>query len=113
MAQQKQEHKSDAIEVQLEIPTVFKDLNEKEGKDIGFKRTSIQVSRLKFKHLKKMQALTEDEQTMYALTMLTNLSESDLDELDAVDSANIMNVVYGFMENFFKLANKIAGSSSS
>lgn len=111
MADQKPQ--SNAIEVQLEIPTVFRDLNAKEGKNLDFERTSIQVSRLKFKHLKKMQSLTEDEQTMYALTMLTNLSESDLDELDAIDSATIMNVVYGFMENFFKLANKIAGSSAS
>lgn len=97
------------VVVELVVPTIFPELNAKEGKPSDYARTSINVSRLKFSHLRKMQSLSEDQQMLYALTNLTGLSESDLDELDAVDSASIMAVVYGFMENFFKLANKMGG----
>lgn len=97
--------------VELLIPTAFPDLNAKEGKEEGYARTTVQVARLKFSHLRKMQSMDEDGQMMFAMATLTGLSESDLDELDAVDSAKIMTIVYGFMESFFKLAHKITNTA--
>lgn len=99
--------KSEVV-IELTVPTVFPDLNQKEGKEADFARSNLNISRLKFSHLKKMQTMKEEDQMLFALTNLTGLSESDLDELDAADVAKVMSIVYGFMEDFFKLVNKLS-----
>ncbi len=98
--------------VKLSEPTVFSDLNQKEGKPTDFARDAIEVQRLKFKHFREMQGLKEEEQMQYALKTLTGLSTADLDELYAEDAAEITTVIYGFMSKYLTLAKKMMDDAS-
>ncbi|HEX2549547.1 MAG TPA: hypothetical protein VHM20_06950 [Gammaproteobacteria bacterium] len=93
--------------VNLSAPTIFPDLNQKEGKEEGYARDIVSVGRLKFKHFKQMQKLDENQQMQHAMSELTGLSENDIDELYAEDAAAITAVIYGFMGKYLELAKKM------
>lgn len=93
--------------ITLVEPTIFPDLNKSQEQPENFARSEIQVSRLKYKHLRHMQTLSEDKQMTYAISSLTGLSNDDMDELDAEDAAKITTVIYGFMEKFMQLAGSV------
>lgn len=93
--------------INLTVPTIFADLNKAESKDESHARDTLKVDRLKFKHFKKMQSMSEAEQMQYAICALTGLSETDLDELDAEDAAEITGVIYGYMQKYLDLAKKM------
>ena len=91
----------------LTIPTIFEDLNEKEGLDKNHKRSEIIIRRLKFKHFRKLSQLSEEKQMIYAISTLTDLSEDDIDELDAQDAGEVTRVIIGFMNSFMNLAQNM------
>lgn len=93
--------------INLVVPTVFVGLNQVEGKPQDAVRETLKVDRLKFKHFKKMQGMSEAEQMQYAICALTGLSEEDLDELDAEDAAQITAVIYGYMQKYLDLAKRM------
>ncbi len=93
--------------LELTVPTVFQNLNQAEGKEANFERTSLTIKRLKLKHILKMQTLPEDTQMFEAISLLTGLDSEDISELDAVDAAQLTSLVYESMTEFFKLADKI------
>lgn len=93
--------------IHLAFPTVFPDLNRAESKSEDYARDTLKVERLKFKHFKKMQSMSDAEQMQYAICALTGLSETDLDELDAEDAAEITGVIYGYMQKYLDLAKKM------
>jgi hypothetical protein len=99
--------KDDGIKITLSAPTVFPDLNRKEGKEEGASRNEIEIKRLKFKHFKKLNDINPEEQMVYAITELTGLSESDIDELYAEDAGAITKVIIGFMQSFMDIAKNV------
>jgi hypothetical protein len=88
-------------------PTIFIDLNKKNGLAADHHSTTITVNRLKHKHLRVMQKLAEVDQMNYILSELTGLSEVDLDELDAEDSAALTEVIFDFMKKYAEIARKM------
>src|SRR5579862_5262449 len=100
---------NDNVTVKLSAPTIFPDLNAAEGKEPDYARDSISVSRLKYKHFRKMQHLDDAQQMQFAISTLTGLSENDVDELYAEDAAEITSVIYSFMQKYLTLAKKMMG----
>lgn len=95
------------ITLKLSSPTVFPDLNEKEGKPADYAREELQVSRLKFKHFKEMNNKPQDKQMIYAISELTGLSENDIDELYAEDAGEMTKTIIGFMKSFVDVAKDV------
>ena len=95
--------------VVLEImPTVFPDLNKQLNQTDDHETVEIAVQRMKHKHIRVMQSMSEDKQMHYILSELTGLSSRDLDELDAEDSAALTEVILGYIKKFAKLAQKMS-----
>lgn len=95
------------IAVTLIVPTILKDFNAAHNLPEAHETTQIKVQRLKYKHFRGLQTVSEQDQMHYAIMKLTGLTEDDLDELDAEDVAEITSIVYSFMEKFMKLAGKM------
>jgi hypothetical protein len=95
------------IHITLTYPTVFLDLNKKENKEETFAREVIEIERMRFGHIKEMQAISPEKQTNWVIQKLTGLSENDMDQLFAQDAAEITKTVFGFMEPYFGLAKKM------
>lgn len=95
------------IVVTLSAPTVFHDLNLKEGKEPKHARTEIVLHRLKFKHFKEMNKIPQEEQMIYAISELTDLSSDDIDELYAEDAGEITKRIVGFMQTFVDVAKNV------
>ena len=98
---------SDTIIVKLSTPTIFPDLNTKEGKPADFARDELHVMRLKFKHFKALNQMDPTQQMISAISMLTGLSENDVDELYAEDAGAITKVIIGFMSSFMDVAKDV------
>lgn len=96
-----------AIIIKLSAPTVFPDLNIKEGLDSGHARTELSIDRLKFKHFKEMNQIKPEEQMIYAISQLSGLSENDIDELYAEDAGEITKTIIGFMKTFVDVAKEM------
>lgn len=101
----------DKVTVTLTAPTVFPVLNKTEGKDPEYARSTIAVSRLKYKHFKQMHHLEDAQQMQHAISALTGLTEEDIDELYAEDAAEITRVIYGFMQKYLALAKQMMGDT--
>ncbi len=97
-----------AITLKLSAPTIFPDLNESEGADAQFAREVLTIHRLKFKHMKTLQKIDDEQQMIQLISKLTGLSEGDIDELYAEDAAEITAVVFGFMKKYIELAQKMS-----
>ena len=98
-----------AITLELVVPTVFPDLNKKNGYPDDHETSSIEVQRMKHKHFRKMQSMQEQKQIHYVMSALTGLSDNDLDELDVEDSAKLSEVIFSFMQHHAELAKKMMG----
>ena len=91
----------------LEItPTAFPDLNKKLQQTPDHETTEIVVQRMKHKHIRLMQTMSEAEQIQYIMSQLTGLSDADLDELDAEDSAALSEIIFGYMKRYAQLAKE-------
>lgn len=95
------------ITIKLSAPTVFADLNAKEGKDPTYARQEISLQRLKFKHFKEMNKIPQERQMIYAIAALTGLSDDDIDELYAEDAGEITKQIVGFMQSFVDVAKNV------
>src|SRR5688572_4638861 len=93
------------------IPTIFPEYNAKNNFPPDHKSTKLSVKRLKHGHLREMQRLNQSEQIHYLMSELTGLSQADLDELDADDSAKLSQVIFGFMKRFAEMAKNMGGRS--
>lgn len=98
---------SDNVRINLSHPTVLPDLNKKENKDPQFARDFIEVERMRYGHIKEMQAVSPEQQTHWAIKRLTRLSDQDIDQLFAEDAAEVTKTIFGFIEKYFMLAKKI------
>lgn len=98
---------SDKVRVTLSNPTVFPDLNTKENLDENYSRDFIEIARMRYGHIKQMQSVAPEEQTQWAIKTLTGLSDRDIDQLYAEDAAEITKTIFGFIEKYFSLANKM------
>lgn len=104
---------SEKSSVTLQInPTVFEDFNKKNGLAADHVTTQIIVERMKHKHIRVMQAMKEADQIHYIMSQLTGLSQADLDELDAEDSAALSEIIFGFMKKYAMMAREMAGSGA-
>lgn len=98
---------SDKVRINLSHPTAFPDLNKKENQPEGHLRNYIEVERMRYGHIKEMQAIGPDEQTHWAIKKLTGLSDLDIDQLYTEDAAEITKTIFTFIEKYFMLAKKI------
>lgn len=98
---------SDNVRIQLSQLTIFPDLNKKENKAADFARDYVQIERMRYGHIKEMQAISPEQQTHWAIKKLTGLSDQDIDQLFAEDAAEITKIIFGFIEKYFMLAQKI------
>ncbi len=92
------------VVITLSIPTVFPDLNKKEGHEPDFETTEITIQPLKFKHFRKISSLPQEKQMLYAISTLTGLSDDDVDVLYAEDAAEVTKVILGYMKSFMDVA---------
>lgn len=97
-----------AIIIKLSAPTIFPDLNKSEGHDTEFARDVLTIHRLKFKHMKTLHQVDDEHQIIQLISKLTGLSEADIDELYAEDVAEVTSVVFGFMQKYVELAQKMS-----
>ncbi len=92
----------------LEImPTVFPDLNKKMEQSPDHETCEITVLRMKHKHIRNMQAMSEAKQLHYVMSELTGLTAKDLDELDAEDSAALSEIIFGYMKKYADVAKQM------
>ncbi len=101
---------SQYVQIQLSCPTALADLNKKEGFDAHHERTFINVARMRYGHIKAMQAIAPEQQTAWAIKQLTGLSDQDMDQLYAEDAAEITKTIFGFVEKYFTLAKQMWNS---
>jgi len=87
-------------------PTIFPELNKKLQQDPQHETTVITVARMKHKHIRLMQDMSEAKQIQFIMAELTGLNEIDLDELDAEDSAALSEIIFGFMRKYAELAKE-------
>lgn len=98
---------SDKVRIQLSHPTVFPDLNKLENQPADFPREHLDIERMRYGHIKEMQAISPEQQTHWAIKRLTRLSDNDIDQLFAEDAAEVTKTIFGFIEKYFTLAKKI------
>jgi hypothetical protein len=101
------------VKLQLKYPTVFKDLNAKKGNPPDHVTEELEVSRMKHKHFRKLQSIPEEEHIHYIMRELTGLSDRDLDELDAEDSAELSELIFNFMRRYSEIAQRLTGQEGS
>ncbi len=97
------------VKLKLQYPGIFKDLNAKKGMPDNHETSELEVERMKHKHFRKLQTIPEEEHIHYIMRELTGLSDSDLDELDAEDSAALSELIFNFMKRYSEIARKLTG----
>lgn len=96
-------------EVILEIiPTIFPQYNSQHHLPADHETTKLSVKRIKHRHLRALQKLSENDQIHFLMTELTGLTQDDLDELDVEDSAKLSEVIFGFMRRYADIAREMA-----
>lgn len=90
------------------IPTIFPNFNAKNNFAKDHTTSSLTIARLKHGHLRAMQKMKETDHIHYLMAQLTGLSQDDLDELDAEDSAKLSEVIFSFMKGYAKIAKDMA-----
>jgi len=98
---------SQHIRIQLSSATVLPDMNKKEGLSENHSRDFIEVERMRYGHIKEMQTISPELQTLWAMKKLTGMTESDIDQLYAEDAAEITKTIFGFVEKYFALAQQM------
>ena len=100
----------DHVVLKLAYPTVFPKLNHAKGFTPDYVTHELIVQRMKHKHFRKLQNMREDQQLHYLMGELTGLSQDDIDELDAEDSATLSEILFGFMKKYAEISHKILSS---
>lgn len=95
--------------LELGIPTAFPDYNKAHGLSEEHETKTLKVQRMKHKHFRKMQSMPEAKQIHYIMGELTGLSQNDIDELDAEDSAALSEVIFSFMKKYADIAKQMGG----
>lgn len=98
---------TEKVRVKLSSPTVFPDLNKKENLSETHAREFIEIERMRYGHIKEMQTIAPEEQTQWAIKKLTGMSDNDIDQLYAEDAAEVTKTIFGFIEKYFNLAQKM------
>ncbi len=98
---------TNAITFNLVVPTVFPKFNAAKGLDATHTSDKLTVQRMKHKHFRILQTMSEAKQLHYLMCELTGLHQDDVDELDAEDSAMLSEVLFGFMQKYTEIAQKI------
>ena len=98
---------SDTVRIQLSSPTIFSDLNQKEGLGVEDPREFLDVKRMRYSHIKEMQMISPEKQTLWAIKKLTGMSDEDVDQLYAEDAAEITKTIFGFVQKYFALAKQL------
>ncbi len=100
----------DHIVLELAFPTVFPKYNSAKGFAPDHITDKLTVQRMKHKHFRKLQTMREEQQLHYLMGELTGLSQDDIDELDAEDSAALSEILFGFMKKYAEISHKILSS---
>jgi hypothetical protein len=98
---------SEYVRIQLSSPTILSDLNQHEGLGVDEPRDVIDVKRMRYSHIKEMQMISPEKQTIWAIKKLTGMSDADVDQLYAEDAAEITKTIFGFVEKYFALAKQL------
>lgn len=86
--------------INLTEPTVFPELNKKESKEINFARETIQLTPLKYKHIREALKYPVPDQMHQLMIMLTGLNESDIGELSPEDAAKLTISLHDSLQRF-------------
>ena len=92
---------------QITEPTIFPELNQKEGLDPNHERSSLPLNKLKYKDFREIVKYPEEDQMHHLMLEMTGLSESDLGELSPDDAAEISTIIYEAMKKYIQLGQKI------
>ncbi len=87
--------------------TVFPDLNQSKGLSAKHITTEIPLKELKYKNLKEMQRIKPEQHMTYIMMILTGLTEQDLDELSADDSAELIGIVHKIIGKHIELGKNL------
>jgi len=90
--------------LKLQHQTIFPEYNKAKGYPSNYATSELELCVLKYGHIKKMQQIKPEEHMNFAMRALTGLSESDLDELSAIDSAELIKIVYKNLNAHIELA---------
>jgi hypothetical protein len=90
--------------LKLSHGTIFPDLNKHKGLDPNYVTTELELSILKYGHIREMQQIKPDEHMSFAMTVLTGLSEKDINEFESNDAAELMKIVYENLKGHMELA---------
>lgn len=91
----------------LTEPTVFADLNKKEGKEMEFVRNELTLKGLKYKHFRSILSYPEEDQMHQLMLSITGLSDNDVGELTPNDAAEISHIIFDSMKKYMELGQKI------
>lgn len=91
----------------LSEPTVFPELNKKEGKEEIFVRSEIPLNTLKYKHFRSILKYPDEDQMHHLMLLMTGLSEEDMGELIPSDAAELSHIIFESMKKYMELGQKI------
>lgn len=95
------------IKLVLSVATVFPDLNESLQKAHDFAHETILVHPMKHRHFRQMEKLSDNEKIHYLMQELTGLTQRDIDELDIDDSAELTQIIIGFMKKYVEISKQL------
>jgi hypothetical protein len=91
----------------LSEPTIFPELNKKQGKPADDAVNEIPLATLKYKHFREVVKYPEQDQMHHLMMAITGLSEDDIGELTPNDAAGISAIIFEAMKKYFELGQKI------
>ena len=91
--------------ITLSEPTIFPELNKQESLASDFARVTLNVSKMKYKHIRSALKFPEIDQIHHLMMMLTGLHENDLGELAPKDAAKLTFLLQESLLAFNQPAN--------
>ncbi|ALA23614.1 hypothetical protein AVI51_09950 [Piscirickettsia salmonis] len=98
--------------ISLSEEIILPSLNVKEGKDQEFSRNELNLKAIKYKDFRKVMLLPEEDQMHTMMKIVSGLSEDDIGELSAEDTAEISEYVFESIHKYVQLGQKITNMSS-
>jgi len=89
--------------------TIFPDLNKFKSLDISTITTELPLNGLKYKHLREMEKMKPEKHMVYIMTVLSGLTEQDLDELSSDDAAELIGMVHKLIKKHVELGKSFLG----
>lgn len=86
--------------IHLSEPTIFPELNKQESQQVDFRRETLTVEKLKYKHIRAALKYPEIDQMHQLMIMLTGLNENDIGELAPQDAAKLTLVLQTSLMEF-------------